>query len=212
MKTRAPSLGRRRRMEARGAAECAARGGVGTPCTGPATKRCGLCGAVAYCTADHQVSPSPHHPPPCSDRIASSDFVCCCILGCDFPCHLSIWCSSRLNLLIGSIFPVWEFDVPWWVMLNWRWGVFSVWRCFSRIILIVLVSKSSFFYVLLHLFGGLFMYNLVIHMVIGTSLPPPTVNGVIGLLKLQLLSLSFLGIWYTMMGPYWTENVVVFKR
>lgn len=52
---------------------------------------------------------------------------------------------------------------------------------------------------LLHLFVGLFMYNLVIHMVIGKSLPPPTVNVVIGLVRLQLLLLSFLGIRYPMM-------------
>lgn len=41
-------LGRRRRME------CAARG-FGTRCVGPPTRRCGQCGAVAYCSVSHQV-------------------------------------------------------------------------------------------------------------------------------------------------------------
>ncbi|URD90635.1 MYND finger [Musa troglodytarum] len=40
----------------RGATECAARGS-GTPCApGPPTRRCGLCGAVAYCSTAHQAS------------------------------------------------------------------------------------------------------------------------------------------------------------
>ncbi|XP_058080162.1 uncharacterized protein LOC131228497 isoform X2 [Magnolia sinica] len=36
--------------------ECAARGRTATACTGPATRRCGVCGAVAYCSRSHQIS------------------------------------------------------------------------------------------------------------------------------------------------------------
>ncbi|URD90633.1 MYND finger [Musa troglodytarum] len=49
----------------RGATECAARGS-GTPCApGPPTRRCGLCGAVAYCSTAHQISHWIYHKKEC---------------------------------------------------------------------------------------------------------------------------------------------------
>ncbi|KAJ8637788.1 hypothetical protein MRB53_012055 [Persea americana] len=45
--------------------DCAARG-TGTPCTGPATRRCGHCGAVAYCSLSHQISHWNNHKEECS--------------------------------------------------------------------------------------------------------------------------------------------------
>ncbi|KAL4185240.1 hypothetical protein AMTRI_Chr10g4900 [Amborella trichopoda] len=44
--------------------ECAARG-TGTPCVGPATRRCGLCGAVSYCSPSHQIAHWGHHKEEC---------------------------------------------------------------------------------------------------------------------------------------------------
>lgn len=45
--------------------ECAARG-TATPCVGPATRRCGQCGAVAYCSLSHQISHWNVHKEECS--------------------------------------------------------------------------------------------------------------------------------------------------
>ncbi|XP_068657395.1 uncharacterized protein [Aristolochia californica] len=39
--------------------------GCGTPCIGPATRRCGLCGAVAYCSLSHQMSHWKDHKKEC---------------------------------------------------------------------------------------------------------------------------------------------------
>ncbi|WOK98915.1 zinc finger MYND domain-containing protein 15 [Canna indica] len=48
------------------ATECAGRGS-GTPCTpGPPTRRCGLCGAVAYCSSAHQISHWSDHKKECA--------------------------------------------------------------------------------------------------------------------------------------------------
>ncbi|XP_064995269.1 uncharacterized protein LOC135631483 isoform X1 [Musa acuminata AAA Group] len=50
----------------RRATECAARGS-GTPCApGPPTRRCGLCGAVAYCSTAHQISHWTYHKKECT--------------------------------------------------------------------------------------------------------------------------------------------------
>lgn len=43
--------------EAGGHMECAAKGLVAEPCAGEARRRCGGCGAVAYCSRAHQVAP-----------------------------------------------------------------------------------------------------------------------------------------------------------
>ncbi|OVA09116.1 zinc finger protein [Macleaya cordata] len=45
--------------------ECAARG-RGTRCIGPPTRRCGRCGAVAYCSLSHQVSHWSDHKEECA--------------------------------------------------------------------------------------------------------------------------------------------------
>ncbi|CAI0627572.1 unnamed protein product [Linum tenue] len=44
--------------------ECAGRGSRG-PCVAPATRRCGGCGAVAYCSVSHQLSHWDHHKQEC---------------------------------------------------------------------------------------------------------------------------------------------------
>ncbi|XP_077216968.1 zinc ion binding protein isoform X3 [Tasmannia lanceolata] len=35
--------------------DCAARGSGTTPCSGPPTRRCGLCGVASYCSVSHQI-------------------------------------------------------------------------------------------------------------------------------------------------------------
>jgi hypothetical protein len=44
--------------------ECAARG-FATRCVGPPTRRCGQCGAVAYCSVSHQISHWSYHKEEC---------------------------------------------------------------------------------------------------------------------------------------------------
>ncbi|XP_042452424.1 zinc finger MYND domain-containing protein 15-like isoform X2 [Zingiber officinale] len=65
MASNAPAeQGRRRRWPT--VTECAARGSE-TPCTqGLPTRRCGLCGAVAYCSTNHQISHWSEHRKECA--------------------------------------------------------------------------------------------------------------------------------------------------
>ncbi|KAF3774682.1 hypothetical protein EJ110_NYTH52550 [Nymphaea thermarum] len=72
--------------------ECAAKG-MGTPCTGPATRRCGGCGAVCYCSYSHQISHWDEHKEECGRLKKQMEHVDAL---CDFPFTFSSEVTSQV--------------------------------------------------------------------------------------------------------------------
>ncbi|CAN6448521.1 unnamed protein product [Victoria cruziana] len=72
--------------------ECAAKG-TGTACTGPATRRCGGCGAVSYCCQSHQISHWGEHKEECGRLKKQMEHVDAL---CDFPFTFSSEVTSQV--------------------------------------------------------------------------------------------------------------------
>ncbi|KAG6537749.1 hypothetical protein ZIOFF_002845 [Zingiber officinale] len=109
MASNAPAeQGRRRRWPT--VTECAARGSE-TPCTqGLPTRRCGLCGAVAYCSTNHQISHWSEHRKECArleEQMKRMDVLS------DFPFTFFMQDGNEPRSQLSSCLSCWDDYYQW---------------------------------------------------------------------------------------------------